>query len=266
MYFRFIVALHGWQDILVATDTPVTFLGELGMTENTPQDQAKLNAAEAALAHVKDGMRLGIGTGSTAAIFVDLLAEKVKAGMTVVGVPTSERTAEQCRELGVPLTTLDETPELDLGIDGADEFDPELNLIKGGGGALLREKIVASCCLKFIVIADESKRVPVLGAFDLPVEVIQMAATPIKHVIQGYGAKVALRRDRWGDAFITDENNVILDCAFGPNIKDPVTLAHNLSGLAGMVEHGLFVGMCDEVIVGKPGGVDSVVTNRKDRL
>jgi len=266
MYFRFIVALHGKQDILVARDAPVTFLGDLGMTENKPQDQAKRNAAEAALAHVKDGMRLGIGTGSTAAIFVDLLAARVKAGLNVVGVPTSERTAQQCRERGVQLTTLDETPELDLGIDGADEFDPELNLIKGAGGALLREKIVASCCLKFIVIADETKRVPVLGAFDLPVEVIQMAATPITQVIEGYGATVALRRDRWGEAFITDENNIILDCAFGPNIKDPVTLAHNLSGLAGMVEHGLFIGMCDEVIVGKTDGFESVVTNRKDRL
>ena len=131
----------------------------------------KIEAARAALAHVGDGMRLGIGTGSTAEEFVRLLAEKVAAGLTIVGVPTSERTAALCRELGVPLSTLDETPELDLTIDGADEIDPDLALIKGGGGALLREKIVAAASARMIVIADESKIVETLGRFPLPIEV-----------------------------------------------------------------------------------------------
>ena len=225
------------------------------MTTDSAQEQAKRAAAAAALELIEDGMRLGLGTGSTAAILVDLLAARVKDGLKVVGVPTSERTAQQCRDRGVPLTTLDETPDLDLGIDGADEFDPELNLIKGGGGALLREKIVASCCRRFVVIADESKQVPVLGTFDLPIEVIQMAAAPLARQIENSGANVAVRRDRWGEAFLTDENNLILDCAFGPNISDPMTLAHNLSTMPGVVEHGLFVGMCQEVFIGRADGV-----------
>ncbi len=236
------------------------------MNDKTPQDQAKINAAEAALGLVEDGMRLGIGTGSTAAIFVELLAANVKAGLKVTGVPTSERTAEQCRALGVPLTTLDDNPELDLGIDGADEFDPELNLIKGAGGALLREKIVASCCQRFVVIADESKRVAVLGAFDLPVEVIPMAVKPLALQIADYGAKVTLRRDRWGEVVLTDEENIILDCTFGAQIKDPMTLAHNLSSLAGIVEHGLFVGMCESVIIGRPDGVEHFFAQGSDEF
>ncbi len=206
-------------------------------------------------------MRLGIGTGSTADFFIVMLGERVAGGLTVKGVPTSERTAAHCRDVGIPLTNLDEDPRLDLGIDGADEFDLALNLIKGAGGALLREKVVAGCCDRFVVIADESKEVDVLGAFDLPVEVIQMAATPIAREIESFGAKVAVRRDRWGDAFLTDENNLILDCTFGPNIADPLTLAHNLSTIPGIVEHGLFVGMCDEVIVGLADGVRRVAAD-----
>ncbi len=221
-------------------------------------ETAKRHAAAAALELVERGMRLGIGTGSTADIFVDLLAARVRDGLEIIGVPTSEVTAARCREAGIPLTTLDETPVLDLGIDGADEFDAELNLIKGGGGALLREKIVASCCERFVVIADESKQVEVLGNFDLPVEVIQMAATPITGTIAKIGADVSLRRDRWGEAFITDENNVILDCAFGPIIRDATELDVFLNHIVGIVEHGLFVGLCQEAIIGHADGVSRI--------
>ena len=228
------------------------------MNSRQNTEAAKRHAAAAALELVEGGMRLGIGTGSTADIFVDLLAARVKGGLEVVGVPTSEVTAARCRAAGIPLTTLDETPALDLGIDGADEFDAELNLIKGGGGALLREKIVASCCDRFVVIADESKQVEVLGNFDLPVEVIQMAATPIMATIAKIGAEVSLRRDRWGEAFITDENNVILDCAFGPIIRDATELEVFLTHVVGIVEHGLFVGLCQEAIVGHADGVSRV--------
>jgi ribose 5-phosphate isomerase A len=228
------------------------------MTPLSPQDQAKHHAAAAALELVEDGMRLGIGTGSTAAIFVDLLAARVAAGLSVIGVPTSERTAEQCSAQNVPLTNLDETPVLDLGIDGADEFDPQLNLIKGGGGALLREKIVAAACTRFVVIADDSKNVPVLGAFDLPVEVIQMAVKPLQASLAAFGAEVSLRQDRWGEPFFTDENNYILDCAFGPNITEPADLGARISQLAGVVEHGLFIGMCEQVIIGSAEGAEII--------
>lgn len=217
---------------------------------------AKRNAAAAALELVEPGMRLGIGTGSTAAIFVELLAARVARGLDVVGVATSERTAAQCRDLGVTLSTLDQTPELDLGIDGADEFDSRLNLIKGGGGALLREKIVAQACERFVVIADETKRVDMLGAFDLPVEVIQMAAHPLSLGLAALGATVMRREDRWGEPFLSDEENFILDCAFGATIGDPAGLAAALSGMAGLVEHGLFVAMCDQVIIGRDDGVE----------
>ena len=218
-------------------------------------DTAKRNAAAAALELVEPGMRLGLGTGSTAALFVELLAARVAGGLDVVGVATSERTAEQCRELGVRLSSLDEMPELDLGIDGADEFDAGLNLIKGGGGALLREKIVAAACRRFVVITDERKRVALLGAFDLPVEVIQMAGEPLKRRLSALGATVSRREDRWGEPFLSDEENFIFDCAFGATIADPAALAAALAALPGLVEHGLFVAMCDQVIIGRDDGV-----------
>ncbi len=152
----------------------------------------KIEAARAALAHVRDGMRLGIGTGSTAEEFVRLLAEKVAAGMKIIGVPTSERTAALCAELGVGLSTLDETPELDLTIDGADEIDPDLSLIKGGGGALLREKIVAAASARMIVIADESKLVPALGRFPLPIEVNRFGLKATELAIARAAAELGL--------------------------------------------------------------------------
>ena len=218
-------------------------------------DHAKENAARAAVEMVEDGMRLGLGTGSTANFMLWFLAERVREGLNVVGVPTSERTTARARQLGIPLTSLDQTPELDLCIDGADEFDPDLNLIKGGGGALLREKIVASAAKRFVVIADASKRVACLGAYPLPVEIVPLAAVPLATRLTALGANVSLRQKEDGSAFISDEGNYIVDCAFG-EIADPPALAARLSGFAGVVEHGLFCGMADVVLVGTADGVE----------
>lgn len=222
-------------------------------------DEAKTLAAAAALDLVEDGMRLGIGTGSTAAAFIDLLGARVAQGLTVTGVPTSERSARQCRDLSIPLTTLDETPELDLAVDGADEFDPALNLIKGGGGALLREKIVAAAAARFVVIADAGKQVDVLGRFPLPVEIVPMAMHPLSLRIAGWGAQVTLRQTAPGEPFVSDEGHHILDCAFGPSIGNPAELARRLSALPGVVEHGLFCGMAERVIIGHADRVETLM-------
>ncbi|HZD25649.1 MAG TPA: ribose-5-phosphate isomerase RpiA [Alphaproteobacteria bacterium] len=222
-------------------------------------ETAKQNAAAAAVRLVENGMRLGIGTGSTAAHFVRLLGERVAdEGLKVSGVPTSERTAALCREAGIPLSTLDDAPALDLAVDGADEFDPGLNLIKGGGGALLREKIVAANAARFVVIADAGKRVGVLGAFPLPVEIVPMARRPLAERIAALGARVGLRRGDDGAVYVTDEGHWILDCAFGPTIAEPGQLAATLRALPGVVDHGLFCGMAERVIVGTESGVEEV--------
>lgn len=225
------------------------------------QDQLKIAAARTALSHVEDGMKLGIGTGSTAEAFVHLLAEKVGDGFKVTGVPTSERTARLCLELGVPLTTLDETPRLDLCIDGADEIDPRLNLTKGGGGALLREKIVAHASAKFIVIADESKLVPALGAFPLPIEInpfgLEATRQGIAETYAGLGFSGQLRlRVRDGQPYETDGGHFILDASFG-HISDPKALSDALHAIPGVVEHGMFIGMTSLAIV---AGQDAVRT------
>jgi len=220
-------------------------------------DAAKLNAAKAAVALVEDGMRLGLGTGSTAQLILPMLGALVASGMRLVGVPTSERTAKFARRAGVPLTTLAETPELDLAIDGADEVDPEFNLIKGGGGALMREKIVASCARRMVVVVDRSKLVDQLGAFPLPVEVSPMAATPVARRIGAHGREVTLRRAKNGGAFVTDEGHHILDCSFG-RITDPRTLARTLADIPGVIEHGLFLDMAELVIVGSDTGAETL--------
>ncbi|MCX7304802.1 MAG: ribose-5-phosphate isomerase RpiA [Hyphomicrobiales bacterium] len=225
----------------------------------------KIEAARAALTHVADGMRLGIGTGSTAAEFVKLLAAKVAAGMTIVGVPTSERTAALCGELGVPLSTIDETPELDLTIDGADEIDPQLSLIKGGGGALLREKIVAAASSRMIVIADESKLVETLGRFPLPIEVNRfgLKATEIA-IVRGagkLGLSVSLTlRVTNGQPFVTDGGHLILDASFG-RIPDTRALSNALHAVPGVVEHGLFLGMADLAIIAAADGIRTIQAN-----
>lgn len=218
-------------------------------------DLAKEKAARAAVELVEDGMRLGLGTGSTAEFMLEALAERVRAGLRVAGVPTSKRTADLARDLGIPLTSLETTPELDLAIDGADEVDPGLNLIKGGGGALLREKIIAACAARFVVIVDGSKQVRRLGAFPLPVEIIAMAAVPLGRRIAALGAEVTLRVGQDGRPFLSDEGHQILDCAFG-EIADPPALAAELNVMPGVVEHGLFCGMAELVLVGGADGVE----------
>lgn len=223
------------------------------------QQALKIEAAREALKFVEDGMRLGIGTGSTAAEFVRLLAERVADGLDVIGVPTSERTAKQCRELGVPLTTLEEIPELDLGIDGADEIGPELALIKGGGGALLREKIVAAACREMIVIADETKLVETLGAFALPIEVNEFGLGATKAAIRDAAAKLSLSgeirlRERDGKPFVTDGGHLILDASFG-RIPKPRALSDALHAIPGVVEHGLFLDMASRAVLAGAQGV-----------
>jgi ribose 5-phosphate isomerase A len=225
-------------------------------------EDLKREAARAALGYVKDGMKLGLGTGSTAKHFVDLLAEKVQGGMRVIGVPTSEETAKQARELGVPLSTLEETPHLDITIDGADEVDGQLRLIKGGGGALLREKIVAEASDQMIVIADISKKVASLGQFPLPVEVMPfgLAATlgQVTTIAKAHGClgDIVLR-ERDGKTFVTDGGHYILDCAFGV-IAKPQALHMALLQVPGVVETGLFNTQASRVIFATPNGVEDV--------
>ncbi|TCV65406.1 ribose-5-phosphate isomerase [Neorhizobium sp. R1-B] len=220
--------------------------------------EMKVKAAEAALAYVEDGMRLGIGTGSTAEEFVRLLAEKVHEGLKVEGVPTSERTARLCVELGIPLKSLDELPELDLTIDGADEVDENLTLIKGGGGALLREKIVAAASGRMIVIADESKLVEALGAFPLPIEVNPFGEAATRIAIEKVAAKLGLSgelklRKSGDDTFMTDGGHHIFDASFG-RIPDAEALSRELNSIPGVVEHGLFIHMASFAIIAGPAG------------
>lgn len=220
--------------------------------------EMKIKAAEAALAHVEDGMRLGIGTGSTAEEFVRLLAEKVAGGLRVEGVPTSERTARLCLELGVPLKSLDELPELDLTIDGADEVDGRLRLIKGGGGALLREKIVACASRRMIVIADDSKVVETLGAFKLPIEVNPFGLVATRIAIEKLATRLGLSgaidlRASGDGTFTTDGGHYILDASFG-RIPDADALARNLNDIPGVVEHGLFINIASLAVIAGPAG------------
>jgi ribose 5-phosphate isomerase A len=213
-------------------------------------DQEKEAAARASLRFVKDGQVVGLGTGSTAAYFIELLGEQVKKGLKIRGIPSSDRSREQAAGLGIPLTTLDECPEIDVTVDGADEVDPQLRLIKGGGGALLREKIVASATKYYVIITDATKRVPVLGRFPLPVEVIKFAQVVVQKKIEELGAAVELRRGTDGKPYLTDENNHILDCRFG-QIPDADGLGRRLNDMPGVVEHGLFIDMASVVLVAK---------------
>jgi ribose 5-phosphate isomerase A len=219
----------------------------------------KRQAAALAVEWVRPGMRLGLGTGSTAKHFVELLAERVRGGLNVVGVPTSETTRADAQRLGVPLTTLDETPELDMTVDGADEIGPDLTLIKGGGGALLREKIVAAASARLVVIADESKWVKTLGRFPLPVEVMPFGLAATRRAIEaaavasGCPGPTKLRQTKDGHAFVTDGGHWILDASL-QRIADAKMLADRLSAIPGVVEHGLFIGLAQAVILAGPTG------------
>lgn len=207
-------------------------------------------AGRAAAKLVSDGQVVGLGTGSTAYFAVVALGERVKAGLKIVGIPTSIATADLARKVGIPLTTLDEHPEIDITIDGADEIDPRLNLIKGGGGALLREKVVASVTKKMVVVADSGKLVPALGRFPLPVEIIPFARAVVERKLTSLGATPKLRLKSDGQPYITDNGNHILDASFG-RISDPPAVARTLSETPGVVEHGLFIGLAKLAIVGQ---------------
>src|SRR6185295_15400739 len=220
-------------------------------------DAYKREAAEGALEFVRPGMRLGLGSGSTAKHFVALLGERVRAGLDVIAVPTSEATRAQAESLGIKLTTLDQTPELDLTIDGADEIGPDLALIKGGGGALLREKIVAAASARMVVIADETKVVATLGAFPLPIEVVPFGLEATRRAVEkalaAPSGAVTLRTGKGGLAFVTDGGHFILDAALR-RIADPPLLAARLTAIPGVVEHGLFIGLAQTAVVAGPNG------------
>jgi ribose 5-phosphate isomerase A len=223
-------------------------------------DTQKRAAAARAIELVRPGMKLGLGTGSTAKHFVELLGERVRAGFDIVGVPTSESTRKDAERCGVPLTTLDQTPSLDLTVDGADEIAPDLSLIKGGGGALLREKIVAAASARMVVIADETKWVPMLGRFPLPIEVVPFGLSATQRAIEtafaavGVAGTLVLRRGKDGLAFVTDGGHWIVDAALG-RIPAPAALASKLADIPGVMEHGLFIGLAQTAILAGPDGV-----------
>src|SRR5580700_11214750 len=231
------------------------------MNEPKQSDLEKEAAARASLRFVRDGDIVGLGTGSTAAYAVRFLAERVREGLKIRGIPTSVQTKELAGSLGIPLTTLDEYQQIDVDIDGADEFDSQLHLIKGGGGALLREKIIASASRQVVIIADSSKQVAVLGKFPLPVEVIPFAQPLVAKRISALGSSVKLRQDTKGNPFITDEGHHILDCSFG-QIPDPPALARKLSDMPGIVEHGLFIDLATVVLCAKGENVTELRRNR----
>ncbi|MEO0730206.1 MAG: ribose-5-phosphate isomerase RpiA [Pseudomonadota bacterium] len=232
-------------------------------------DDQKRRAAAAALERVEDGMRLGLGSGSTSAAFVDLLGARVKDGLRVVGVPTSQAIKDQAEALGIPLSTLDEEPFVDIAIDGTDEIDGEMRLIKGGGGALLREKIVANASDQLIIIADTSKKVDTLGAFKLPIEVVRFGIHVSRNMIEvlgreaGCDGEIVLRRDIDGKPFVTDNGNLILDCDFG-RIEEPELLAAALQMVPGLVDHGLFLGLADVALIADDSGVEEMIAEAFD--
>lgn len=220
-------------------------------------EKEKEAAGRAAAKLIRDGDIVGLGTGSTAYFTVVALGERVKTGLKIIGIPTSVHTADLARSVGIPLTTLDDHPDIDITIDGADEVDPKLNLIKGGGGALTREKVIATASKKMVVVVDAGKVVPALGKFPLPLEIIAFARTVIEKKIAALGATPRLRTNPDGTPFITDNGNQILDCSFG-KIDDPPALALSLSNTPGIVEHGLFIGLASVALVGRGDNVEEL--------
>jgi ribose 5-phosphate isomerase A len=232
----------------------------------TSPEELKRAAAARAIEFVQPGMRVGLGTGSTARHFVELLGARVRDGLTITAVPTSETTRADAERLGIPLSTLDETPELDLTVDGADEIAPDLTVIKGGGGALLWEKIVAAASARMIVIADNSKWVSVLGRFPLPIEVVPFGLAATRRAIEAAAAAAGcpgpavLRRTRESHPFVTDGGHHMLDASLG-RIADPKALAAGLVRIPGVVEHGLFIGLVKAAIIAGAEGVRIVEVN-----
>ncbi|MET3683075.1 ribose 5-phosphate isomerase A [Alkalibacillus flavidus] len=214
----------------------------------TNQSKQKVHAARKAIEYVEDGMVLGLGTGSTMDVFLDLLGERVQAGLQIKGVPTSVKTEQKAKQLGIPLTTLSDHPKLDLAFDGADEIDPDFQLTKGGGGSLLREKMVDVTAKQFIVVADESKMVNQLGAFPLPVEVVKFGWDSIREQLEALGCDAVLREVD-GLPFETDNDQFIIDCHFH-QIENPHMLRDQIKSIVGVVEVGLFLDMTDIVLVG----------------
>lgn len=224
-------------------------------TLNTENE--KQAAGRASVRFIQEGNIVGLGSGSTATFAVHAIAERIQAGLKILAIPTSDQTRDLAASLRIPLTTLDEYQEIDIDIDGADEIDPALNLIKGGGGALLREKIIASASKRFIVIADSTKLVPMLGKFPLPVEIIPFARALVTKEIEGMGAAVKLRRLANGEPFRSDEGHNILDCSFR-QIPDPPALALSLEAIPGIVEHGMFIHMASMALVATEAGVKEI--------
>lgn len=247
------------RDSAACEQTEILLRANGCLKKTMANDLEKEAAARASLDFIQDGQVVGLGTGSTAAYFIKLLAEKVKNGLRIRGIPTSVRSLELAQSLGIPLTTLDECQEIDVTVDGADEVDPQLRLIKGGGGAMLREKIVASATKQLVIVADASKQVQVLGKFPLPVEVIRFAQALLIKRIRELGADVQIRTGADGKPFVTDEHNHILDCRFG-QIPDADGLARKLSDMPGVVEHGLFIGMASVALFAR--GEEIVATRR----
>jgi len=223
-------------------------------------EQLKEKSGIAACRFVSDGMTLGLGTGSTVRYSIIEIARMIKEdGIEVVGVPTSEDTRRLAEHLGIPLRTIDEATNLDLTIDGADEFDSNFDLIKGGGGALTREKVVAKASKSMVVVADETKQVSTLGEFDLPIEVDSILWEEVSDVISSIcPGEVRLRGDV-EDPYITDNQGFILDCSFGPTISNPESLEREISAISGVVDVGLFVGICDAVVMASSDGVETLV-------
>jgi ribose 5-phosphate isomerase A len=222
------------------------------------RDQLKQAAAEAAVALVESGMVVGLGTGSTTVFAIRRIGELIGAGQLaeIVGIPTSTESEQLANEVGIPLTTLSAHPTIDLTIDGADEVDPAWNIVKGAGGALLREKVVAQASLREVIIVDDGKLVAQLGTQRaLPVEVLQFAWKPEAEYLADLGAEAVVRRTETGDVFVTDEGNWIFDCTF-QGIADPERLAAQLSRRAGVVEHGLFLGLATDLVIASAQGVE----------
>ena len=239
------------------SNSPVTNKNDQGKN-----DQEKQAAAYASLRFVRDGDIVGLGSGSTATFAIQFLGERVRAGLRIRGIPTSANTKTLAESVGISLTTLDEFQQIDVTIDGADEIDPQLQLIKGGGGALLREKVIASASRKVVIVADSSKQVPMLGTFPLPVEVIAFAQALVARKIAALGATVKIRKLRDGNLYVTDEGHHILDCDFG-EIPDPPQLARALQNIPGVAGHGLFVDMATVVLIAKG---DQLLELRRDCL